>query len=159
MGKIVGFEPTWVTPLHSKTILNCFETESFTGPIFSWKNFFQILRLAINGTVCTYVENSTADAGVATQLISAYVSADACFTSRNFVAHSFRIIRLVAKTWFCFTLRVSLSLHSTENSALLGLHRAYFLKDKYSKGFKSLLFCFIGCKFYSFCSLVAIWLQ
>ena len=42
-------------------------------------------------------------------------------TAQYFVAYSFRIIRLVAKAWFCSTLRVSLSLHSTENSALLGL--------------------------------------
>ena len=85
---------------------------------------FARLRLALNGTVCTPIENSTAVAGVASQLISASVSAESCFTFRNFVAHFFRIIQLVAEAWFCSTLRVPLALHSTENSALLGLKNA-----------------------------------
>ena len=44
---------------------------------------FLHLRLAINRTVRTPAENSTAGAGVASQLISASVSVESCFTFHN----------------------------------------------------------------------------
>ena len=101
--KQMGFEPTWVTPLHSKTILNCFETESFTWPIFSWKIF------------CIWYTAPRVKRHRSHSHRKLCCGSRSCFAThlRNVSAES------------CFASRILCML-----VPLLGLHRAYFFMKK-----------------------------